>query len=227
MSRSLILSGAFMMLVLLSSKLFVVMTIILFMIQQRHELEGRFKLVPVALFIVLGVVALYPRLSNFQGLHLEVVTQKNFSWDTPFNGLNFRLLQWRFAGEILTENKAWLSGVGIGSEQDHLNSKFLDTGVYSGNPELGDSGYIDYNFHNQFLETTVALGLPGLILLLLIIFTVLIRSRTNLFLSDPSWLLITLAFLFTESVFERHVGIVFFCLILSVGYQSVEEKKLR
>src|SRR5688572_5466302 len=49
---------------------------------------------------------------------IKVVTQDNFDQSDYFNGLQFRLLQWRFVAEILTENKRWWMGVSPGDAQD-------------------------------------------------------------------------------------------------------------
>ena len=76
------------------------------------------------------------------------------------------MILWRFAGEIMRDENAWLTGTGIGSRQEILNSYYIKYGVYTGNPDLGDKGYLGYNFHNQYLEVMVGTGIPGLILLL-------------------------------------------------------------
>src|SRR3990170_6656219 len=47
------------------------------------------------------------RFSEIINGDIKLVAQDRFDKGDYFNGLQFRLLQWRFVGEILTENKCW------------------------------------------------------------------------------------------------------------------------
>lgn len=169
----------------------------------------------IATLVVAGIffasVPFIKRLKEIKETDLGLVSKNAYSYDTPFNGLNFRLLQWRLGIEILNEKDAWLSGVGIASEQNLLNDKYKQYGIYTGNPDLGDSGYLDYNFHNQYLETLVGTGIFGLIILFFTIFYIFVRQWRKLFFPFVVYLLLIL-FLIFESVLERQAGIVFFCL---------------
>jgi O-antigen ligase len=154
-------------------------------------------------------------MSELKNTKLTILKQDSFAYNTPFNGLTFRLLQWRFATEILNENEAWFTGIGLNSSQAVLDAHYQKKGIYTGNPDLGDSGYLGYNFHNQYLETLVGTGVPGLLILLLIIFFIFFRLRSKLLFPLHVYLITTL-FFFTESVLERQAGILFFCLIVFV-----------
>jgi O-antigen ligase len=169
--------------------------------------------------IIIASVPFYKRLLEIKNTDFKVVSQNEFSYDTPFNGLNFRLLQWRLAVEILDEQNAWLYGTGIGSKQILLNKKYKQYGIYTGNPDLGDTGYLNYNYHNQYLETLAGTGITGLILLFLIIFYIFAQNRRKLFFPSIVFLLIILFFIF-ESVLDRQVGIVFFCLAWFLSIKS-------
>jgi O-antigen ligase len=107
---------------------------------------------------------------------------------------------------------AWLTGTGIDKRQETLDGYYTRYGIYTGNPDLGDTGYLGYNFHNQFLETMVGSGIPGLVLLLAIIPGILFRKKRAFFLPF-SFYIITFIFFMTESVLERQAGLVFFCLL--------------
>ncbi len=91
---------------------------------------------------------------------------------TNFNALQLRVLEWRFALEILRERNAWLVGVSPGDGQDLLNQKYIANNMYLGNPAEGPhrrkKGFIGYNFHNQYIETLVHSGVIGLVSLLVI-----------------------------------------------------------
>ena len=150
------------------------------------------------------------RFSDMLRGNIKMITRETFTEGDYFNGLQFRLLQWRFVAEILTENKRWWLGVSPGDAQTLLNKKYLSKNMYAGNPAKEDHGYLLYNTHNQFLETLLQNGIIGLVVLLLICFSLLkmmIREKTRI--ASVSILLL-LAWLFTESVFETQYGIVIF-----------------
>ncbi len=217
----------FILLLLLSaSKLFIVITIpfVIWGISKRETDLRKRKIVLIVMtaLLIAGSVPFLKRLNELKNTSLEIIRQPEFHYDTPFNGLTFRLLQWRFAKEILDENHAWLSGLGIGNEQKVLNEHYRTYGVYLGNPDLGDTGYLNFNFHDQFLEILVGTGIPGLILLLILVVDIIIRSVRKLAFPVPVFIVLILFFL-TESVLERQAGIVFFCLISFLALTKDQE----
>lgn len=204
-------------LLLLASKLFIILTIPVMLWKISTKLiqnKKRLLLVGILLGLVLGLSSPFLiRVSELKNTDFTILRQDFFTYDTPLNGITFRLLQWRIASEILSNENAWLTGVGINSNQKTLNNYYQIKGIYTGNPELGDSGYLDYNFHNQYLETLVGTGIPGLFLLLLIILNIFLKHEGKLLF--PLWVYIaTILFFFTESVLDRQAGIIFFCLIV-------------
>jgi O-antigen ligase len=95
-----------------------------------------------------------------------MVMQNTFTNTTIFNGASIRLLQWKYANEIMREHKAWVLGVTAGDSQDLLNDKYRQANLFMGVPHTRQRGFTDYNFHNQYIETTVRSGLLGLAILL-------------------------------------------------------------
>ena len=141
---------------------------------------------------------------------IKLVKQNNFKKSDYFNGLQFRLLQWRFVNEILTEHKRWLIGVSPGDAQSILEEKYLSKNMYSGDLAKGSRGYLIYNTHNQFLQTVLQNGIIGLLVLLVICFSLL-----KMALQDRSWytrsiILLLMVWLFTEAAFETQYGIMIF-----------------
>lgn len=135
--------------------------------------------------------------------------QPTFNAGTYFNGLQFRLLTWRFTAEILNEQKAWLRGVSPGDGQTLLRKKYIETNMYTGDGSAS-GGYLQYNCHNIYLQTALETGIIGVISLLSIIITFLLtiikrRKRTALI-----FFLCMLAFGFTESYLSRQFGIILF-----------------
>lgn len=211
-----------MLLLLSASKLFVILAFLLGIAQWARQIK-RARLRPWhAVIAALALISIYPvtqRYLELKSPHLELVTANEFQYDSPFNGLNLRLVQWRFGVEILNDQGAWIFGVGPAAKQDLLNAKYDQYGMYTGNPNFGDVGYRKYNFHNQYVETTVANGLVGFICLftlLVYIFRIKSPNRPNV-LVVPAF--ICAVFMLTESMMERQQGIVMFCILMSIALQ--------
>jgi O-antigen ligase len=180
-------------------------------------------ILPLLVVVVIGAgsVPFFNRIKELKNTELDVVNLETFAYNTPLNGLTFRLVLWRFAGEIMQDQNAWLTGTGIGSRQAVLDSYYLKYGVYTGNPDLGDSGYLGYNFHSQYLEVLVGTGIPGLLILLAIIAFIFSKGSVNLYFPMTVYLIIVL-FLVTESMLERQAGIVLFTLLWTLRANNPE-----
>ncbi len=218
-------------LVLLSSRLFIVLTLLYLsrlafqnyakLVSKRMRMAG----VVIVISFLGGVLFLSQIRDRFdQLLHsqFEVLQQDQFVYDTPFNGLTIRLLLWRFAGEIMAEEKTYLLGTGIGDAQDLLDATIVEHNVYHGNPTLGDQGYLGYNFHNQFVETWVQLGLIGSLTWLLLLTVGWRKWKGNWNHPFLYFSVAVLSFSLIESFLERQHGVVFFALFVSI-FQIISE----
>jgi len=170
------------MIFLLSSKLILVLFLIIVAgsLKRNYSARGNWKLLAgagIVAFALAGVLALTnnPIKTRFQELmagDLEMVKRDHFAPGDSFNALQIRLLELRFAWQILNEHHAWLLGVTPGDSQDLLDQKYIDANMYIGNPADGPHrkirGFIGYNFHNQYVETLVRDGILGLAVLLAI-----------------------------------------------------------
>ncbi len=108
---------------------------------------------------------------------------------------------WSSALEVVTQNP--ITGYGTGDVSDKLKEVYAKNG-YTGLEEKS------LNAHNQFLQTLIGLGLPGLILLLYILFrqfkTWLVKREI---IGIALIVILTFNFL-VESVIETQAGVVFF-----------------
>jgi len=141
---------------------------------------------------------------------ISVIEKNQFGPGDYFNGLQFRLLQWRLAGEILKENKAWLAGVSPGDAQGLLNKKYVAMNMYTGDALRGNKGFLDYNTHNAFLESILQTGIIGLLVFILIcigFIQMMVQKRSTEF-----WLIGTLliCYCFIESILETQYGVLIF-----------------
>lgn len=157
------------------------------------------------LLLAFGGSQIRSRFNDIQLNRLVMLDQKVFVPTTYFDGLSLRMLQLKFATEILRNEQAWLFGVGPFKSQAMLNQAYRNAQMYVG--QDGKSGYLGLNFHNQYAETLVRFGFMGLTLLLTLMGYLLhhaIRSGNEPFIWV--WLLL-LIFFSTESVLETHRGL--------------------
>jgi O-antigen ligase len=177
---------------------------------------NRFLISGAVIIVVAGIGVLTTnnpvgrRFSDIMTGNWKVVRMERFNPGMYFNGVQFRLLQWRFTGEILVENHAWVTGIGPGNAQYLLDQKYISSNMYIGEPERGDHGFLGYNTHNQFLESLLKTGIAGPLALLFICITLVKwawqkRKRQAVFITA-----LFIVWLFTEAVLERQYGIQIF-----------------
>jgi O-antigen ligase len=168
------------------------------------------------LFITIGSLVLTIRnpISErfYELLHgdIKILNQDRFDPGKYFNGLEFRMLQWKFVAEILTENHRWWIGVGPGDAQLYLDQKYILANMYTGDPARSDRGLLGYNTHNQFLETLLQTGIIGLIILLALCISLVRMAMQKKSRCVSFIIILLLSWMFSESVFETQYGIMIF-----------------
>jgi O-antigen ligase len=177
----------------------------------------RFKIVIGFLLVLMTAAVVFftknpisNRFSQETSGKLDLVKQRKFDPGVYFNGLQFRLLEWRFTYETLNENHKWLTGVSQANAQTLLDRKYVETNMFTGGVPGNEKGFIGYNTHNQFLQSLLQTGVPGLLAFLLacigLVSMALKRKNTQL-----SFLVIALlAYSFSESVLETQYGLILF-----------------
>ena len=209
---------------LLASKLILVIGIILLLLKQgkllwNHYKGLRYTIPLIIVFLMILLVPFGQRFSVIFNPRLDIVNSESYSYDSPLNGLNLRLIQARLGIEILDQQQAWIFGVGMDQSQELLNKKYTEKGIYTGYKNTEDSGYLNYNFHNQYMETFVRSGIIGLLTLLVMI-SVLIKTSSRNKFASPWEIGLVLLFFITESVLERQIGIVYFCILYSAYFPA-------
>lgn len=131
-----------------------------------------------------------------------------------------RVLVWRSASKVIQQNFLW--GVGTGDIKDALKTQYLHDG-YTGVAEL------NMNAHNQFLNTHVAIGIFGVVALLMAFVTAFIRGMQQ---EEMLAIIVVILFLslLTESFFETQAGILpgaFFLAFIGVKAFKTPDTQLR
>ncbi len=129
-------------------------------------------------------------------------------------GNEIRLIMWTVSAQEFALHPM---GVGTGNVDIHLSARLLSCGQF----EMGKkdaNGHIEYNPHNQYLQTAMEIGVIGLLLLLILIVSALklaVKYRNTALLILVSALAFNSLF---ESMFQRQSGIVFcsfwICLLI-------------
>ncbi len=127
-----------------------------------------------------------------------------------------RVLVWKSALEIIKKNP--LFGVGTGDVKQELMRVYKEKGI-----EMAMEEHL--NAHNQYIQTTIAIGFIGLLILL----AYFVLPSIYAFKNDNLLYLIFLAlvgfhFLF-ESMLERQAGVVFYAFINSFLFYFTVEKE--
>jgi O-antigen ligase len=212
------------MVILLNSKLDLVIVLLLLI----HALLRRYSFKQHKAIVIgagIGLLALVivlaatdnPTSRRFRDMNgsVALIGQRDFDPGIYFNPLQLRLLEWRFASEIMQEQHAWFLGVTPGDSQDLLDQKYIQTHMYIGDTTQGPHrhvrGFIGYNFHNQYLETTVRSGLLGLASLLGIFFLLFAAARRHG--TREAWFVIGILFLFfiPQAPLTLQHGVFLFC----------------
>ena len=225
---------------LLSSKLVIIFLLLYLAVYGFNLLQQKFS-TRRAVAIVIMAVALCSssflftqnpvsgRFSDVMHGDVRVITQTSFTPNDYFNGIQFRLLQWRFVKEILQENGAWLLGVSPARAQQLLNQKYISTHMYTGSGRHGGDthGYLGYNTHNQFLESLLQTGIIGLLCFIGICVEMVemaIRQKNN---QLTALVVLLLAYTFSDAVLETQYGLVLFLFLPLFFFYGQKDKKLK
>lgn len=148
--------------------------------------------------------------------------QKRFDPSTTeteqISDMEFRKLHWEAVLEAINQNNI-LVGTGTRGDKDFLYNRYKEYGLMSAYDEK-------YNAHNQYLETLLEFGLIGFI-----IFIVLIYYIAHLFIKTKNFFafsifLVFLIYMLTESILQRHSGIVLFSFLISLFAKHQIQRKL-
>lgn len=132
-------------------------------------------------------------------------------------GYQLRLMSWDASLELIRQNP--ILGVGINDAQQELNALYKEKNYTT---PLKNN----FNSHNQFLQTYLETGLPGVTVLLLMLFSIIVTAlKSNNFLCYSLLMIVCVSFLF-ESVMNRYSGISFFTMCYCLLFTARGKEKL-
>ena len=119
---------------------------------------------------------------------------------------------WRFGYENMQEHNLWLKGAGNGDAVDLQNQKLEQHGFdIDAAKDNVRSEFYNINLHNMFFQVLMMIGIPGLLLYIIMVFSPLLALRVMeyrhiFFVFHVSMLF----FMFQEAIFQTQAGIVFY-----------------
>ena len=169
------------------------------------------------LIVTAGVVYVSPLKIRFEQAVHEIF-HGNQNPDDYYMSTGTRLWTWKVTNEIISENGFW--GIGTGDFKNEIENKYREKKMVS---------FTGYDSHQQYLQTIATVGYLGLMFLVLMFTLIIYKS-----IKTKNILLLFLALMyvfwgFTESMFERQSGVLFFifCVFLvdnlHIKKPSIEE----
>lgn len=206
----------------LSCKLVISLFLIycLYFLLKQRKLLNNYRLTVFAILIVciLSISFIFitdnpisARFKDFVNGNIALIKQDKFATDVYFNGLQFRLLEWKLVPQILNERHSWWTGLSTGDTQRILDQKYISLNMFRGDPAKPGGGYLGYNVHNQLLQSLIQSGIPGAASFLLICTTLIIMAGQMKKRILSFTVILLLCYLLVESLFEEQYGIVIFC----------------
>jgi hypothetical protein len=136
----------------------------------------------------------------------EVLSKKDFGHVYLWTGVGLRVFQTKAFLEITEEQKKVFLGFGLNNSQESLNQKYIEYNLYP--------GFLNYNYHNQYLQIFAELGIIGLLILLLIFYSVIRKAIIYKDYFLLSLIILILVVCFTESFLWRQRGMIFSITLL-------------
>lgn len=136
--------------------------------------------------------------------------------EKPFYGISTRKKIWSASIDLIPTTPFF--GHGIGDVQEILNKEYLKQGY---------KDILDYNAHNQYLQSILQYGIIFSIMFIILILRILrslIKKKEILLLSV--WVVV-LFFFITESILNRQWGLVFFAVLLSLSCYKIHFEKFQ
>jgi O-antigen ligase len=151
----------------------------------------------------------------YLSIHLTSFHKGRAQFDQVAHSIDLKKKQWEASTRVIEANFLW--GVSAIKAQEELNKQYEQMGFQEGRD-------YSYNSHNQFLTTLLQEGLVGFLLLftpfLLIFYQGIKRSDL---IMVCFFILTSLTFL-TESMLDRHKGIIYYALFLALlGFRMLPE----
>ena len=160
-----------------------------------------------------------------EGVHnvsiYEAWTNEKFTPNDFFPGTAFRVYQARLFFDFLKEDNIFWTGFGLNASYKKLSEKAIYYDVFQGNDKI--EGYQKKNFHNQYIQIFVEIGVFGFLTLITILFFNLKNALKSKDFIHIAFAVLMISLFLTESFLWRQRGVVFFIAFYCL-FNSKKEK---
>ena len=178
---------------------------LIYVVQYRNWKWLFLPILPIILVAVLFPIL--PESVSSRYLQLPDLNYDISGEESDFNSATYRFAEWKGAGEVIAEH--FFFGTGVGDNRDALINAYEEIGFHVGVDHR-------YNAHNQYIETFIASGLVGFLLLLSFMGYWLYKLFQAKDLSALLGLLFFMLCMLTESMLERAWAVIFLAVYFSV-----------
>jgi O-antigen ligase len=144
----------------------------------------------------------------------EAWTDETFTPNDFFPGTAFRVYQFRIFLEMIQEKGVFFTGYGLNASYKKIEEKALEYNLYLG--DKSHEGYQKKNFHNQYVQNFIELGVVGFILLIIMLGINLKNAIKNRNFIHISFSILMISLFLTETFLWRQRGVVFFTIMYCV-----------
>jgi len=158
------------------------------------------------IIVFFALILLFP-VTRFRVIEEPLSTPIDLPSDARnWNSINLRVLEWKSGIEGIRSNG--ITGTGTGDALEVLDTHYnqVDLGIF-------DHQYLT---HNQFIETSLEIGLAGFVALLLCLVVPFILALKTKHVLLMSVVIMTCLACFTTSFFERARGLTFYVSFVSL-----------
>lgn len=220
-------------LVLLSSKMLIVLFVVLVLplfykkiskrqVSKKLLISGASGIIAVCCIVAFTHNPIRQRYESvMENSKLVLVQNQN----QEFNNLTLRLFLWKMAIDDLNDNHLWLTGCGTGDVTEMQKKTIM---AYNANAHSLDKHPPLWNFnaHNMYLHMLLMLGIPGLIFLLTVVFLpFFLRSRENHAGIFLSFHVAAAIFLFQEAAFQTSTFVIVYAFFTMIFYNLYYNRK--
>ena len=210
--------------ILSGSKIAIVLLLVVSLITILKKLYYAKKWIMILLFFMIAGLFLWMAPSftpqflkeKFKKTTHTTINPQGFEREHTMESTEARILMWETSLELIKENPIW--GVGTGDIKDELKKRNLEK-KYQGVARK------NFNSHNQYLNTQLALGIFGTIFLLGMFIIPFIFTNGVWSFEKRMIIFILLCAMLTESFLETQAGIIPVAFLLSLFSLDHSKKK--
>lgn len=183
--------------------------IIEFIIIQKRVILGLI-LTTIAILALFSIIKTFPntttRIKTASNIVKSIAKTDTAMVESLTDGTSERLLIWKSSLNLIKNHPM---GVGTGDIKDELIKEYKRNGLITAADR-------NYNCHNQYLQTAIAIGIPGLLILVLTLCSLLYMAIKKRFLLPAFFILIFGFNILVESMLETQDGVIFFAVFCSL-----------